>query len=164
MMGDKCASCNQNLVNNNASSSNGSYVINLPNNNASNSNFDENGRYKLRTIQDNSYKYGTGSYSRVLSNANPNTLNDDLRMRNNASKHYINNSVHLPDINNSGTTNRKIVGETPLRRKDWSLNKEEKKDLSVGNLLNDEFDKRIMKADNLIKASNKIYDNIEKKK
>lgn len=166
MMGDKCASCNQVLVNNNANSSNGSYLINLPANNPSGSNQggEENNRYKLRTIQDNSYKYGTGSYSRVLSNANPSTLNEDLRLKNNGSRHFINTSVQLPDIANSSSS-RKGMGETPMRRKDWSLQRDDKKDNSYGNMINEEFDKRIVKGDNLIKASNKYYnENVEKKK
>ena len=57
------------------------------------------------------------------------------------------------------------MGETPNhRKKEWSLNNEDNKDLSVGNGLTEEFDKKIVKADQLIKASIKYYDNIEKKK
>ena len=164
LLGDKCGSCNQLINNGVQNNSQTTYMINLPNNQSNktvNQSHDDT-RYKLRKIQDNSYKYGTGSYSRVLSNANPTTMNEDLHLKNNNSKQYINTSVHLPDINSSGTFTRKVMDEIPNVRK--SLNKDENKDLSLGNGLNEEFDKKIVKADNLIKASIKYYDNIEKKK
>ncbi len=164
-MGDKCASCNQILQFNPNNSNTSAYTINVSNSQQpGNNNSDDNGRYKLRTIQDNSYKYGTGSYSRVLSNANPNTLNDDLKLKTNNSKKYINTSVQLPDINNTALTSRKIISETPIKKKDYSLNREEKKDYSVSSLLSEELEKKVLKPDNLIKASNKYFDNIDKKK
>ncbi len=165
MLGDKCASCNQILQFNPNNSNTSTYTINVSNTQQVSNNPEDNGRYKLRTIQDNSYKYGTGSYSRVLSNANPSTLNDDLKLKTNNSKKYINTSVQLPDINNNtALTSRKIISETPIKKKDHSLNREEKKDYSVSSLLSEELEKKVLKPDNLIKASNKYFDNIDKKK
>jgi hypothetical protein len=165
ILGDKCGSCNQVINNGQQTNSQQSYTINVPSNSSNLKVNDENSRHRLRKIQDNSYKYGTGSYSRVLSNANPSTLNDELQLKSNQSKHYINTSVHLPDITNSSISYRKGMGDTPnMRRKEWSVNRDENKDLSLGNGLTEELDKTIVKADNLIKASIKYYDNIEKKK
>lgn len=161
ILGDKCGSCNQNLNN----SVQGNSLTSGYTSKKKNQNNDDNTRHQLRKIQDNSYKYGTGSYSRVLGHVNPNTINEELQLRNSHSKNYINTSVHLPEINNSTISYRKGMGETPNhRKKEWSLNNEDNKDLSVGNGLTEEFDKKIVKADQLIKASIKYYDNIEKKK
>ena len=166
ILGDKCGSCNQVLNSNQQNNPTPGYMINLPAQSTKqiNQNNDENIRYKLRKIQDNSYKYGTGSYSRVLTNSNPALLSEDLNLKTSNGKHFINNSVHLPDINNIGISSKKMMEETQQRRKEWSQNRDENKDMSIGNRLTDEFDKKIVKADNLTKASQKSYDNIEKKK
>ena len=88
ILGDKCGSCNQVINNGQQTNSQQSYTINVPSNSSNLKVNDENSRHRLRKIQDNSYKYGTGSYSRVLSNANPSTLNDELQLKSNQSKHY----------------------------------------------------------------------------
>ena len=182
IMGDKCASCNQ-LVINPGNSTSSNYHIHLPSHNSmnfgmnhsnnilNNNNMEENitTRYKLRTIQDNSNKYGTGSYSRILSNVNAETLNEDLKPGNRNQS----NNKQLPDINKN--EKKKLNDVTPIKFR--KLNNTANNNVNVNNsnsnlnnnaiiqegkekmmniIINDELEKAIINPENLIKASNKF--------
>jgi hypothetical protein len=193
IMGDKCGSCNQVVLNNTNPSSFGNYHINVPTNNSANfgmnfnngmninmnMNSDENARYKLRTIQDNSNKYGTGSYSRILSNVNPETLNDELKP---GLKNQMNSTnLQLPGINRNGNDKKKLNEVTPTRFRNkgnesrntvsnnLTINNNNNSnynnaniahthdsDKIIGSIINEELEKKYVNPDNLIKASNKF--------
>lgn len=189
IMGDKCGSCNQVVLNNTNPSSFGNYHINVPTNNSAtfgvnynngiNVNTEENARYKLRTIQDNSNKYGTGSYSRILTNVNPETLNEELKP---ALKNQMNSTnLQLPGINRNVSIDKKKLNEvTPNRFRNkgnesrntvsnnLTMNNNNSNynnnnvphthdsDRIISSIINEELEKKYVNPDNLIKASNKF--------
>jgi len=191
IMGDKCGSCNQVLLNQANSSIAGNYHIHVPQSNSVNFGMNYNGvsnnnnmidennntRYKLRTIQDNSNKYGTGSYSRILTNINAETLNDDLKP---GMKNYMNStSVHLPGINKNTNDKRKLNDVTPPRIRNKVNNSRNNQNMTNNNstnynntnlvvthdsekimssVINEELEKKYINPENLIKASNKFVE------
>jgi hypothetical protein len=169
--GDKCASCNQyknqnqnqnqihnNTIykgsecedishisfNNNSNNNTQSYNHNH-NNNHNHSQY--NGRYKFRNIQDNSNKYGTGSYSRHLSNID----NEDLRMK----------SFQLPDISERGVANLTI--RNTMGRSFTKIKIDEYTEKKFNSMIEEELEKNILNPENLIKTANKLHDNVEKR-
>ena len=176
IMGDKCGSCNQVLLNQANNAISGNYHIHVPTSNSvsfggnyngvSNNNIIEenNTRYKLRTIQDNSNKYGTGSYSRILTNVNAETLNEDLKY---GMKRYMNStSVHLPGINKNGSENRRFRNNNVNNSRNNNYNNSNNynpnlvvthdSEKIMGSIINEELEKKYINPDNLIKASNKF--------
>jgi len=106
-------------------------------------------KYKLRTIQDNSYKYGTGSYSRIISNVNTDTLNEELKngQKNNVN---VNASLQLPNISRNKKNNE--ITNLKFKKNNHTLNH----NYEAMNSISEELEKRYVNPDNLIRASNKI--------
>lgn len=151
-MGEKCGSCNQLVSNMSNGTQYNSYQVNLPNQ-------DENNRYRLRAIQDNSNKYNSGSYSRILSFSNPESLPVELKTSYNKS---INPSASftniLPDIKKKSNVN------SPRRKVGASLNKiDEMNEEKYNSIIDEELEKKVVNPSVLLSASNKIYENYEKK-
>lgn len=163
---EKCASCNQfiNLNNhdkcmendetsafNNYNSNNHSFIHNSlsqSHNNHSHHNsisvpHSNINRYKFRSIQDNSNKYGTGSYSRHLSNID----SEDLKQKN----------FQLPDISGRGSL-KNSMGKTFSK-----IKIDEFTEKRFNSMIHEELEKNIVNPDNLIKTANKFYDNAEKR-
>lgn len=160
ILGDKCVSCNQILNNNSVTTQTPPYQVNVPQSG------DE--RYKLRSIQDNSNKYNSGSYSRILSFANPETLPNELR--NSFAKNFggkenpMNNTTTtgvnsiLPDIK------RKSAMNSPRRKVGSSLSKiDESTEHKYTAILNDELEKKVVNPHSILSVTNKIYESLEKK-
>lgn len=185
MNGEKCASCNQ--FTQDPKNAAGSYQPNHTTHDEEMKHFSTQTKFKLRSIQDSSNKFGTGSYSRFLNNVD--NVNEELYNPHalKTSKNFYN---YLPDI--SGTTknsNRKNVllvnntyssvssngnvnhnNNNPTGSLNVVNNTQNQKiridDLAekqFNSLINEEFEKKILNPENLIKGVNKVYDNIEKR-
>jgi len=144
--GEKCASCNQ-YKNQGQERGYECEDISHSTHNQSHSQNNGNGRYKFRNIQDNSNKYGTGSYSRHLNNID----NEDLREK----------SFHLPDISERGgpiLTIRNSMGRSFSKIK---INEYTEK--RFNSMIEAELEKNIVNPENLIKTANKFHDNAEKR-
>ena len=161
IMGEKCASCNQ-ITSHQVFPTKESYQVNTTNNN--NMYEDINNKPKIRLIQDNSYKYGTPSYSRLLANNDKITEEFKTTRQNNA---FANNSfqipVTLPDINK---ISKKKAVSTPKNNKKSEVNSNV--NTFAGeydkNYIMEELEKKIINPENLIKASIKFAENMEKTK
>ena len=229
--GEKCASCNQVKNNNNTggmntfNNTNGFNGFNplntnsyfnkdnyLANNNANNNpsnNIDDfanrthgQGKFKVRNIQDNSNKFGTGSYSRYLNNvdnmneelntananANANTnsaikyaskllpgistknplSNTNANVTNNKKQFIFSNNVNVNANNNSNSNSNSnaYMNNTSGNIERKNFNKIKLDDLAereYNDMINEELEKKILQPDTLIKNSNKIYENAEKR-
>ncbi len=155
--GEKCASCNQLVINNqviNEENLNGEGYNNNNNKNIHNMTIIPS-KFKFKNVQESCYKYGAGSYSRYLSSIdNP---ADDLR---------YNKSLQLPEIISNKTTKKfhHVIGnafnETKLKNKIL----EEYTEKNLNAMLNEELEKKIVNPENLIKTANKLYETVEKEK
>ncbi len=152
----KCASCNQYL--NNERNGNGNNNMNINMNcmddecriGMTNNNGSSSIKYKFRSIQDNSNKFGTGSYSRHLANID----NEDLRGK------YNINLPNIPEKNISGNLNIKknLTGNNFYKAK---INETIEK--RFNSMIDVELEKSFVNPDNFIKTANKLYDNVEKR-
>jgi hypothetical protein len=152
ILGEKCGSCNQLVSNLTMGTQNSSYQVNLPTQ-------EDNNRYRLRSIQDNSNKFNSGSYSRILSYANPESLPVELKTSYNKN---FNSSAGLtnilPEIKKKSNVN------SPRRKVGVSLNKiDEMNEEKYNSILDEELEKKVVNPSVLLSASNKIYENYEKK-
>ena len=156
LLGDKCGSCNQSLSSSNPTNQANNYLLNIPQN-------EDNNRYKLRAIQDSSNKYNSGSYSRILSYSNPDSLPNELKssyiknFSNNGSNTSSFVSQNLPDIK------KKSTAVTPMRRAGSLKKIDEMNELMYNDAINDELEKKVVNANILISVSNKISECIDKK-
>lgn len=146
IMGEKCGSCNQSLLDNSDSKHSTHYNLNYP------VKSDDNTRYKLRAIQDSSNKYKSGSYSRILSYSNPDTLPVEL-------KTSYNKNFNIPTNNNLPDIKKKSTVTSPKRKVGASLNKiDEINEQKYNSLIDDELEKKHINPNVLINASNKIFE------
>lgn len=148
---EKCASCNQIILNNsnydeyhNNTALGNNYFTN-------NNNFHHNNpmpqKFKLKSVHDNCYKFGAGSYSRYLGSID--NVNEDLKFK----------SFQLPDIN-TNKNSRKINNSTSLN----DLKNREFSEKNFNSIINEELEKKMINPENLIKTANKVYENVEKEK
>lgn len=190
MNGEKCASCNQ-FMQDPKGRVGSPYLAgnttsyHLPQEEEMR-HFSTQTKFKLRNIQDNSNKYGTGSYSRFLNNVD--NVNEELYGGNN-----IKNSKnsYLPEISHTTkNSNKKNFNNTLYNNNTYSsLNStfmptngnlvitnsnnnnsnlgkiriDELAEKQFNTLINEELEKKIINPENLIKTANKIYDNAEKR-
>jgi hypothetical protein len=155
--GEKCASCNQVVLNGSGNPNNMGYntfyggASSFSNNNNQDddkANMNQTqGKFKFRNIQDNSNKFGTGSYSRYLSNID--NVNEEIRKKGN-NLPEINNLRHLKNTKNSTSVHTKIKIDE-LAGKQFN------------SIINEELEKNIINPDNLIKTANKIFEGVEKR-
>jgi hypothetical protein len=154
----KCASCNQNIIieknvnsimeDENRNTCNSVSSINNNNNNLT--------KYKFRSIQDNSNKYGTGSYSRHLSNIE----NEDLRGERKIFNYQLPN---IPEKNiRSSIKKNNNNSHQSFRNTFHKLKINEATERRFNSMINEELEKSIVNPDNFIRTANKIHDNAEK--
>lgn len=146
---DKCVSCNQVVHTEHLSP-----VQNVMRYNE----YPDSYRTKLKNYQDVSNKLGVG-YSKLLSYCQADTFVDESassKSRKNA--HSVNISVHLPQIS---TIEAKKGGNmnTSTNINSISINGEKLNTLIVG-----ELDRKGLKGESLIKAADKLYNEIAKDK
>ncbi len=123
---DKCVSCNQ-VVHDSEN----------PVMNSLNKYQDLADRYKLKSLQEITSKLGIGSFSRILSNIEPESLiEDNFSPALTKKKLATSNNVNLPQIPNYGTS---ITNN------------------NLNNAIQDELDKKIVRGSNLIKSVEKLY-------
>jgi hypothetical protein len=164
----KCASCNQYLLNeknghNNCmvEDENRNTYNNLNINNTINNN-NNLSKYKFRSIQDNSNKYGTGSYSRHLINID----NEDLR--GGERKIFYNQLPNIPERNTRSSVKKNINNNSnnnnhqSLRNSFYKLKINEATERRFNSMIEEELEKSIVNPDNFIKTANKIHENAEK--
>ena len=154
ILGDKCGSCNQSLLNNSDSIQLSNYQINVP------GHPEENSRYKLRAIQDSSNKYKSGSYSRVLTYYNPETLPMELKTSYSKNFSSMTNNI-LPEIKKKST-----VVTTPKRKGAGALSLskiDEMNEQKYNSLINEELEKKHINPNVLLNAGNRIYETIVRK-
>jgi hypothetical protein len=128
---DKCVSCNQVV-----------HDSDNPVMNSLNKYQDLADRYKLKSLQEITSKLGIGSFSRILSNCEPESLIEENFTPETKKKLVSNhNNVNLPQIANYGVS---ITNN------------------NLNNVIQEELDKKIVRGSNLIKSVEKLY-NAEKK-
>lgn len=142
--GEKCASCNQ-FIHSSAHNSHSHHHNNHDQNETTNP---TNTKYKLKTIHDSSFKYGTGSYSRHL--ANSDHIQEEIKMRASG----IN--IQLPEIKEK-PKKVNIIKPSALYKSDEFIDKQ------LVNGVNEELEKRVVNSDNLLRTANKAFENLEKK-
>jgi len=147
--GEKCASCNQVVLN--------SSIINEEiNENPNNKNISMTvlpQKFKFKNVQESFYKFGAGSYSRYLSCIDNNFI-DDLKS---------NKNVHLPEINSNRTSRKfnNIIG-SEIKTKNKYL--EEFTEKNYNSMINEELEKKVINPENLIKTANKLFESVESQK
>lgn len=154
--GEKCASCNQVIIHGKENIGYQTFYggaapflnnVNHDEESKPNNMNMTQGKFKFRNIQDNSNKFGTGSYSRYLSNID--NVNEDLKHR----------AVHLPDISARNMKNIKnSMGNTFTK-----IKIDEYAGKQFNSMINEELEKNIVNPDNLIKTANKIFESVEKR-
>ena len=136
--GEKCASCNQIVP------GTGHQIINSIHLDDECKHNTTQAKFKIRNIQDNSNKFGTGSYSRFLSNAE--NVTEELKLK-----------INLPDIST------KHIKKNSMGKTFTKLRVDEYTGRHFNSMISEELEKNILNPDNLIKTANKFYDNIEKR-
>jgi hypothetical protein len=192
--GEKCASCNQYKIYNNMSNNTNNFnpmktnsFFNKENLNKNNINICEDddyfatktqGKFKFRQIQDNSNKYGCGSYSRFLNNVE--NINEELSsiekfnsklpeislniLGKNSNKKSLTLAINSPNNTNSYSN---IIANTNCNVNNKNSSSKIKLDgcaeKEFNDMMNEEFEKKILNADVLLKKANKINENAEKR-
>jgi len=195
--GKKCASCNQFMqdpklgVSTYQTFYNNTSTQNHAHNDEEFRNFSTQTKFKFRNIQDNSNKYGTGSYSRFLNNVD--NVGEEIYAINNikTNKNITFANGFLPEIGNNFNSakilNKKnqnlynnslnSMSSTILNsngnlntntnnNSSGNINKIRIDDLAekqLNSLINEELEKKIINPENLIKNANKVFDNVEKR-
>jgi hypothetical protein len=163
--GDKCVSCNQLINSTNLVNSPSSVTI---------ANYSEfNDRHKIKNIQDISNKYGLGSYSRILSNFQPDSIIEDLTVNQSKSRKNA-HSVHLPDIDTNSNVKSNMEYRSKRGDPNGHINNNGSVTLTPGkNTLDNSLDRKInslifqmekknMKGGEIIRSVDKIYDTLDK--
>lgn len=201
--GEKCASCNQAKIfgNNNNNfhpmntiTNSSSHKESCNFNNVKNITFNneedffaksyalktQGNKFKMRNIQDNSNKFGTGSYSRYLNNVD--NINEELnsfeKFNSKLPEISLGNSQRKSSLlspsntNTKGNTNTYSNGVNNTYSNSNTIgNKFSSKIFNVdfyaekeyNNMINEELEKKILNPEILLKKANKINDNAEKR-
>lgn len=183
--GEKCASCNQIKNSSNAHNHNhGNYNPMMQTssyfNNSGHCNTDEdvrnfanktqNNKFKFRNIQDNSNKYGTGSYSRILGNVD--NINEeigaakmlpDISTKNANSSQRKNVFTSNNNVNTRPTLENTVSKGSESKNNGTRLKMDDLTEREYNTMINEELDKKMLNPDALIKNSNKIFDMGEKR-
>ena len=179
---EKCASCGHFLEKNfNPHNRSNSVSQQTQTNNQ------ENIKYNLKHLHDQCVKYGTGSYSRILSNYNAETLKDEFQQLNCKTEGRDKEIKKIPtdssnfktiptDLRNFKTintnisynfNNSKIFNKEPAKKKFdvASRNGFVDEDSRLNTMIDSELQNLSLRGENLVKLTNRYYkDNKEKKK
>jgi len=173
VLGDKCGSCNQyiqdktnNINQLNISQYNVSQYMNSPNatsiNQGFNSIYANNSRRmensqeikQLRNIQDNSNKFNSGSYSRILLHADNENVKEDLKPT--PTLRQSGSTKVLPNIQPVSSRNSNKFNDASIHKDDASPYKGELEKTSInGNNLVRKVDKEYIKIAKQNKETNK---------
>ena len=151
---DKCASCGQPLHVNPKGNQGHNRSLSSVNEEAEN-------KYNLKNLHDNCIKYGTGSYSRILSNSdkikeefiklNKSVQKDQKEITNKS----MSDAKNLPDIKDIKTVFNK---DNKKNIKLKFLNEDLENEKRLNTEIDTELSKKFVKAEALLKSTNKFYE------
>jgi len=170
ILGDKCGSCNQYIMdkennlysnkhtnnNNNNNVNTNQNIFQTPINYNSIKNNKSSEFNQLRNIQDSSNKYGSGSYSRILNNVGTVNVMEELRpMRTPTVRQHININTNLPTLSKGEIP--KSVSKV-INSKNDKTDKIDNNILSESSLIKDVMENKMLNGNQLIMKANKEFE------